>query len=117
MALGSYCIIYSVVMLAGNRFKPEGLRTALSYGLMAWVLSAFVLWVGLRSIGTAQVPIKIPFMDLLAYSGYSFVHISWSIFLGLTAGKLAYYLSWMWGSTCMALFIVKTMKRIIFAEA
>mmetsp|Transcript_15847 Transcript_15847/g.19069 ORF Transcript_15847/g.19069 Transcript_15847/m.19069 type:complete len:319 (+) Transcript_15847:330-1286(+) len=120
MGLLSYTLLGSGVMLVDDKFTPETLRSYISYGLMAWVFSAMVLWAGLKSIATAQVPINVPFLDLLSYSGYAFVPVCWSMVFGCGLGKYGkygYYFTWLWGSSCMAVFIVKTMKRIIFAEA
>ena len=33
------------------------------------------------------------------------------------AGRIAWHVSWVYGGLCMAVFLVRTMKRIIFHEA
>ena len=33
------------------------------------------------------------------------------------AGRIAWHVSWLYGGLCMAVFLVRTMKRIIFHEA
>ena len=35
----------------------------------------------------------------------------------LRAGKWMYYAAWLYCSLCMAIFLVRTLKRIIFQEA
>ena len=34
-----------------------------------------------------------------------------------SSGKWAYYTAWLYCSLCMAIFLVRTLKRIIFQEA
>jgi len=34
-----------------------------------------------------------------------------------TPGRTAYYAVWGYGSLCMGIFMVRTMKRVIFQEA
>lgn len=38
-------------------------------------------------------------------------------FAGFPAGRAAYYALWGYGGVCMGIFMVRTMKRVIFQEA
>ena len=55
-------------------------------------------------------------LDLVSYSGYTFVAVSVECIAGLFSRR-AYYALLCWGGLCTATFMVKTMKRILFAEA
>ncbi len=57
-----------------------------------------------------------PLLDLTAYTGYTFVLVSAECAVGL-ASRTGYYVLLLWGGLCTAVFLVKTMKRILYAEA
>jgi hypothetical protein len=58
----------------------------------------------------------VPLLDLTAYAGYTFVLVSAECAVGL-ASRAGYYALLLWGGLCTAVFLVKTMKRILYAEA
>ena len=66
--------------------------------------------------GRAQAPLHVPLLDLTAYAGYTFVMVSAECAVGLVSHS-AYYALLLWGGLCTAVFLVKTMKRILYAEA
>ena len=99
-----------------------------------------LLWAGLKSLATsqarsargcgahararvahargrhdAQTPIHVPLLDLTAYAGYTFVLVSAECAVGLVS-RAGYYALLLWGGLCTAVFLVKTMKRILYAE-
>lgn len=116
MGFLTYSLLCCLSMAVGGRFVPEMLRSRIWRGLISWTVSYIILWLGLSSLSSQQVPIKSPFLDLVAFSGYMFVPISLEVGAGLIS-SYAYYGTWAWGSLCSAVFLVKTLKRIIFAEA
>jgi hypothetical protein len=112
---------------------------------MAWGCEVLLLWAGLKSLATSQVsqphaclpalccvlfprpphgtgtvfaqaPLHVPLLDLTAYTGYTFVLVSAECAVGL-ASRTGYYVLLLWGGLCTAVFLVKTMKRILYAEA
>ena len=109
---------------------------------MAWGSEVVLLWAGLKSLATSQVrcfagpsvllghralsraacapspqaPLHVPLLDLTAYAGYTFVIVSAECAVGL-ASRSGYYALLLWGGLCTAVFLVKTMKRILYAEA
>jgi hypothetical protein len=64
----------------------------------------------------SQAPLHVPMLDLTAYAGYTFVLVSAECAVGL-ASRTGYYVLLLWGGLCTAVFLVKTMKRILYAEA
>lgn len=57
-----------------------------------------------------------PLLDLAAYAGYTFVFVTVECAVGLVS-RAGYYALLLWGGLCTAVFLVKTMKRILFSEA
>lgn len=80
---------------------------------MAWFVHLLVAKAVLRSMA---LPASVPWVELAAYTGYSFVPVCLSILAGQLGGHWAYWGAWAYGSMCMAVFLVRTMKRVIFQE-
>lgn len=60
----------------------------------------------------------IPFLELAAYAGYPFVPACVTAGVQLTTGSAsAYHAVWAYGSLCAAIFLVRSMKRVILQEA
>lgn len=81
---------------------------------MSWVVHLLVAKFVLKAM---NLPSSVTWAELFAYTGYAFVPVCLTILLGQLAGKWGYWAGWMYGSLCMAVFLVRTMKRIIFQEA
>jgi len=67
-------------------------------------------------LSTPQTPLSVPLLDLAAYGGYLFVHIITQVIVGTFTGHWGYYAALAWGTLCMGVFLVKTMKRIFFSQ-
>ncbi|GBF88884.1 transport protein [Raphidocelis subcapitata] len=61
--------------------------------------------------------VGVPWSELLAYVGYPFVPVCAAVVAKQLGGRAAYYAVWGYGSLCMGVFLVRTMKRVIFQEA
>ena len=85
------------------------------WGLTAWAGETLLLWAGLKSALGAQSA-SAPLLDLVAYSGYTFVAVSTQCAAGLFS-RMGYYSLLLWGGLCTAVFMVKTMKRVVYTEA
>ena len=70
----------------------------------------------LRTQLSVQSQIHVPLLDLMAYTGYTFVIVSAECAVGLVS-RAAYYTLLLWGGFSTSMFLVKTMKRILYAEA
>eukprot|EP00898_Chlorokybus_atmophyticus_P008985 jgi/Chlat1/9088/Chrsp97S08415 len=116
MAFGTYVMMCSIAIGVEHRFTPDVVGARLSRALLAWVGEAFLLRVGLYALATPQVPLSVPFLDLLGYSGYMFVPVCVNIGVGFLS-TWAYYVALLWHGMCMAMFLVKTMKRVLVAES
>ncbi|KAK9829499.1 hypothetical protein WJX72_006228 [[Myrmecia] bisecta] len=114
MAMCTCCILSSVSMAIHGRFTPDTMYATVSSLAAAWFAHWAVLKVMLYMLG---IPSAIPFLEVLAYAGYPFVPVCVASIVSMLAGGWAYHVAWFYGSLCMAVFMVRTMKRIIFHEA
>ncbi|GBG73047.1 hypothetical protein CBR_g12765 [Chara braunii] len=112
MGFGTYVVLCGIAAGLDHRFTPEVLGTQFTRGLIAWG----VQWVLMRGFLYALGSGEAPMLDLVAYTGYAFVGVSVSI-LSFVLMSWLYWIVWAWTSLCMGMFVVKTMKRILFAES
>eukprot|EP00249_Psilotum_nudum_P007882 c20888_g1_i1 orf=86-937(+) len=112
MAFGTYVILTGIALGLLGKFSPEALGLQFTKGLFSWAAQVLLIRVSLYALGSSDAPI----LDILAYGGYAFIGVSISI-LARILWSYSYYLIMPWTSLCMAVFLVKTMKRILFAEA
>lgn len=114
MALWTYCILVVVAVFTAGTFRPEIVYSTVSRAVFAWGLHLLVLKVMLYALGLSAA---VPTLELAAYAGYPFTAASTSLVSHLAFGKLWYHAALGYGSLCMAIFLVRSMKRVIFQEA
>lgn len=112
MGLWSYALLSCVVLAFKQSFKPESMSSTLYSACFAWALHWLVARLLLKGMNVPGVA----WSELLAYTGYPFVLICFTTLGGFLAGKWGYYALGAYGSLAMAIFMVKTMKRVIFQE-
>jgi hypothetical protein len=93
------------------RFSPEALNWLFIKGLLGWFLQVALLKVTLLSLGSGEAPL----LDIVAYAGYTFTGMCVAV-LGKIIWGYSYYALMPWTCLCMGIFLVKTMKRVLFAE-
>ncbi|GFR48582.1 hypothetical protein Agub_g10485 [Astrephomene gubernaculifera] len=113
VGLWTYTLLVSAVQAAHGKFKPDNMYPLVWSAGMAWFVHLLVAKAVLRAMA---LPASVPWLELAAYTGYPFVPICLAIAAGQLAGWWAYVGVWLYGSTCMAVFLVRTMKRVIFQE-
>jgi len=79
--------------------------------MVGWFMQTALLKVALLSLGSGEAPL----LDIVAYAGYTFAGISLAV-LGKIISGYSYYVLMPWFCLCMGIFLVKTMKRVLFAE-
>ena len=94
-----------------NRFTPEALNWLFIKGLVGWFLQVSLLKMSLFSLGSGEAPL----LDIVAYAGYTFTGMCMAVF-GKIVWSYSYYFLMPWTCLCMGIFLVKTMKRVLFAE-
>lgn len=70
-----------------------------------------LLKVTLMSLGTGEAPL----LDIVAYAGYTFTGLCLAV-LGKIVLRYVYFVLMPWTCLCTGIFLVKTMKRVLFAE-
>lgn len=80
-------------------------------GLLGWFLQVALLKVTLLSLGTSEAPL----LDIVAYAGYTFTGLALAV-LGKILIRYSYFVIMPWTCLCMGIFLVKTMKRVLFGE-
>jgi len=114
MALWTYVVGICFTHLLGHSYKPEVMYAAAWSGCWSWGVNALVMYVVLRAM---SLPSSVPWMELLSYTGYSYVYACVIVGTGVLFGRTAYYVSWLYCAMCMAIFLVSTLKRAVFQEA
>ncbi|VAH24109.1 unnamed protein product [Triticum turgidum subsp. durum] len=111
MAFGTFIILAGFTLGFMGKFTPEAINLQFTRGLIGWGLQIVFLKGLLYSMGGGEVPL----LDLVAYSGYLFAGLSLAIVARLL-WAYSYYVMMPWMSLCMGIFLVRTMKRVIFTE-
>jgi len=119
MGFWSYALAASMVRASKNAFTPELVATHFTYGAACWFFEAALVWASLRSLSGGRVRVSAPWLDVAAYTGYAFVPAAASMVVKLLVPLSAYasVAQVLWGGTCSAVFMVKTVKRVVFSEA
>ncbi|KAG2493523.1 hypothetical protein HYH03_008337 [Edaphochlamys debaryana] len=113
MGLWTYALLAAVCQAARGKFKPDNMYPLVWSACMAWLVHLLVAKAILRAMA---LPASVPWVELAAYTGYSFIPICASVAAGQLGGRWAYWGFWAYGSVCSAIFLVRTMKRVIFQE-
>ncbi|KAL1321736.1 hypothetical protein AAHE18_14G148500 [Arachis hypogaea] len=111
MAFGTYVVLAGLSLVLRGKFSPEALNLLFIKGLLGWFMQASLLKVTLLSLGSGEAPL----LDIIAYAGYTFTGICLAV-LGRIILGYSYYFLMPWTCLCMGVFLVKTMKRVFFAE-
>ncbi|KAH7624272.1 putative Protein YIF1B [Nannochloris sp. 'desiccata'] len=114
MALWTYCLLVGIALFGSETFKPEILYNTVSTAIGAWAVHTVMLKVVLWMLGIGSTA---ALLELAAYAGYPFVAACIILVANLTLGSLGYHVVWAYGGLCMAVFLVRTMKRVIFSES
>ncbi|KAM7266601.1 hypothetical protein ACFE04_004498 [Oxalis oulophora] len=111
MAFGTYVVLAGFSLGLNVKFSPEALNWLFVKGLLGWFMQVMLLKVTLLSLGCGEAPL----LDIVAYAGYSFTGLCLAVLGRITFGP-SYYVLLPWVCLCMGVFLVKTMKRVLFAE-
>ncbi|XP_058077837.1 uncharacterized protein LOC131226141 isoform X2 [Magnolia sinica] len=111
MAFVTYVVLAGFSLGLLGKFSPEALSLQFTKGLLGWFLQVALLKVLLYSLGSGEAPL----LDIIAYAGYAFTGMSVAV-LAWIFWSYAYYFMMPWMCICMAVFLVKTVKRVLFAE-
>lgn len=82
-----------------------------SRGLFGWAFEVMLLKGLMYYLGSSESPL----LDMVAYGGYPFVGISLGVLVRLVWSYALYFVMPL-GCISMGIFLVKTMKRVLFTE-
>ncbi|WOH01758.1 hypothetical protein DCAR_0521143 [Daucus carota subsp. sativus] len=111
MAFGTYVVLAGFSLGLHGKFTPEALNWLFIKGLVGWFLQVSLLKMSLFSLGSGEAPL----LDIVAYAGYTFTGMCLAVFVKIV-WSYSYYFLMPWTCLCMGIFLVKTMKRVLFAE-
>ncbi|KAI3896158.1 hypothetical protein MKX03_000278 [Papaver bracteatum] len=111
MAFGTYVVLAGFLLGLSGKFSPEALSLQFTKGMVGWFLQVLLLKASLYSLGSGEAPL----LDIVAYAGYAFTGMCVAV-LGRLVWSYSYYFVMPWTCLCMGVFLVKTMKRVLFAE-
>ncbi|XP_024974492.1 protein YIF1B-B-like [Cynara cardunculus var. scolymus] len=111
MAFGTYVVLAGFSLGLQGKFSPEAVNWLFMKGLVGWFLQVSLLKMSLFSLGGAEAPL----LDIVAYAGYGFTGLCLAV-LGKIIMSYSYYFLIPWTCLCMGIFLVKTMKRVLFSE-
>ncbi|XP_042373264.1 protein YIF1B-B-like [Zingiber officinale] len=111
MSFGTYIILAGFAFGLLGKFSPEALSIQFTRGLAGWFMQVLLLKGLLYSLGSSEAPL----LDVVAYGGYAFTGLSLNM-LARLCWSYSYYFLMPWMSLCMGVFLVKTMKRVLFTE-
>ncbi|CAN1345206.1 Protein YIF1B [Linum perenne] len=112
MAFATYLVLAGISLGLSGKFSPEALNWQFVKGMVGWVTQVMLLKVSLLSLGGGEAPV----LDVVAYAGYTFTGMCIAMMGRIVLHYASYYLIIIWTCLCMAVFLVKTMKRTLFAE-
>ncbi|CAG9859995.1 unnamed protein product [Phyllotreta striolata] len=107
MGFATYVVTAGLALGMQDRFTPEHIVILASSALAWWLVEIVIYWATLYII---QVETSLSTLDLLAYSGYKFVGIIFSIDVSIVAGKIGYYSCLLYTSLTLAFFLIRSLK-------
>ncbi|XP_054804439.1 uncharacterized protein LOC129307480 isoform X2 [Prosopis cineraria] len=111
MAFGTYVVLSGLSLGLRGKFSPEALNWLFIKGLLGWFMQAMLLKVTLFSLAGGEAPL----LDIMAYAGYTFAGMCLAV-LGRILSGYSYYILMPFTCLSMGVFLVKTLKRVLFAE-
>ena len=63
------------------------------------------------------IPGAVPLLELAAYGGYPFAGACACLVAHMCLGTAGYHVVWAYASLCMAVFTVRSLKRVLYTEA
>ncbi|XP_066098315.1 protein YIF1B isoform X4 [Saccopteryx bilineata] len=114
MAFITYILVAGLALGTQDRFSPDLLGLQASSAL-AW-LTLEVLAI-LLSLYLVTVNTDLTTIDLVAFLGYKYVGMIGGVLMGLLFGKIGYYLVLGWCCVSIFVFMIRTLRLKILAEA
>ncbi|KAM9376532.1 protein YIF1A [Pholidichthys leucotaenia] len=110
MAFITYILLAGVALGIQKRFSPEVLGLCASTALVWVIIEVLVM---LLSLYLLTVHSDLSTFDLIAYSGYKYVGMIFTVICGLLFGSDGYFVALAWSSCALMFFIVRSLKMKI----
>ncbi|XP_034454374.1 protein YIF1A isoform X3 [Hippoglossus hippoglossus] len=110
MAFITYILLTGMALGIQQRFSPEVLGLCASTALVWIIIEVLVM---LLSLYLLTVHSDLSTFDLIAYSGYKYVGMIFTVLCGLLFGSDGYYVGLAWSSCALMFFIVRSLKMKI----
>ncbi|CAK6964622.1 protein YIF1A [Scomber scombrus] len=110
MAFITYILLAGMALGIQKRFSPEVLGLCASTALVWIIIEVLVM---LLSLYLLTVHSDLTTFDLIAYSGYKYVGMIFTVLCGLLFGSDGYYVALAWSSCALMFFIVRSLKMKI----
>jgi len=110
MGFITYVLLYSLNLGVHQQFTPTIFSSAATFAGIIHFLEIFCGWVSFMAVGTSNIT----FMDLMAYTGYKYVHLVIWLFICLSglADGLMYYPLIAYFAACSSLSLFFLLGRI-----
>ncbi|VTJ56179.1 Hypothetical predicted protein [Marmota monax] len=114
MAFITYILVAGLALGTQDRFSPDllGLQASSALAWLALEVLAILLSLYLVTVNTDLTTI-----DLVAFLGYKYVGMIGGVLMGLLFGKTGYYLVLGWCCVSIFVFMIRTLRLKILAEA
>uniref|UniRef100_A0A3Q3JNE1 Protein YIF1 n=1 Tax=Monopterus albus TaxID=43700 RepID=A0A3Q3JNE1_MONAL len=110
MAFITYILLAGMALGIQKRFSPEVLGLCASTALVWIIIEVLVM---LLSLYLLTVHSDLSTFDLIAYSGYKYVGMIFTVLCGLLFGSDGYFVALVWSSCALMFFIVRSLKMKI----
>ncbi|XP_025104312.1 protein YIF1B-like isoform X2 [Pomacea canaliculata] len=114
MAFVTYILVAGVVMGTQERFTPEQLGIQASTALV-WVV--IELLATMLSLYLLNLNTELKYTDIIAYAGYKFVGMIFSLLCGLAFHGTGYYVALLWFGASLTFFLVRTLRQQVLPYA
>ncbi|XP_073676157.1 protein YIF1A [Garra rufa] len=113
MAFITYILLAGMALGIQKRFSPEVLGLCASTALVWIIIEVLVM---LLCLYLLTVHTDLSTFDLVAYSGYKYVGMIFTVLCGLLFGSDGYFVALAWSSCALMFFIVRSLKMKILSS-
>ncbi|XP_063046813.1 protein YIF1A [Engraulis encrasicolus] len=113
MAFITYILLAGMALGIQKRFSPEVLGLCASTALVWMVIEVLAM---LLCLYLLTVHSDLSTFDLIAYSGYKYVGMIFTVLCGLLFGSDGYFVALAWSSCALMFFIVRSLKMKILSS-
>jgi hypothetical protein len=119
MALVTYILLSTLLAGLRGAFNPEILGYTATRAIAITFLDIFLIKVGTYALGITS---SSQLLDLVAYSGYKFVHVTVSLLLSHAAALIGFSSSWtswaifLYCFSSNAFFLLRSLKYVLLPE-